>query len=109
VGWWALRRPTPPVAASPTSGDSNATLRTRFGTGQALNLTYDYENRLTAVSGGASQTFIYDGDGKLVKRGTTTLIGNWYEYTGGAAKKYYYAGATRGTRAFASTTTSRAA
>jgi RHS repeat-associated protein len=50
----------------------------------AYNLTYDYENRLTAVSGAAVATFTYDGDGNRVQatenNATTTYVGNYYEY-----------------------------
>jgi hypothetical protein len=64
-----------------------------------INLTYDYDNRLTAVSGGAACTYIYDGDGNLVKMtiggATTALVGKHFEITGSITKTYYYAGATR--------------
>jgi RHS repeat-associated protein len=39
--------------------------------------------------------FVYDGDGNMVKRDSTVLIGNYYEYTNGSAKKFYYAGGVR--------------
>jgi RHS repeat-associated protein len=58
-------------------------------------------NRLTGVSGSATATFVYDGDGQRVKGTvagvTTAYIGNYYEWTGSAttAKKYYYAGSQR--------------
>ena len=68
--------------------------------GSSYTLTYDVENRLTGVSGGASATVgnsvaaTYDGDGNRVKGvagGVTTYyVGNYYEYVGGAVKKYYY-------------------
>jgi hypothetical protein len=38
---------------------------------------------------------IYAGEGNLVKRDSTVLIGNYYEYTNGSAKKFYYAGGVR--------------
>jgi RHS repeat-associated protein len=48
-------------------------------------LSYDGENRLTSVSGYATATFVYDGDGKRVKgtigNVTTYYIGNSYEYS----------------------------
>jgi RHS repeat-associated protein len=65
------------------------------------NWEYDGENRLTGVSGGASATFVYDGDGNRVKgttsAGTTIYIGNHFEYTtgNGQMKSYYYAGGER--------------
>ncbi len=64
------------------------------------SLAYDAENRLTAVSGSASATFDYDGDGNRVKGtvgGTTVYIGNYFEWTGSTSTmvKYYYAGSTR--------------
>ncbi len=56
-------------------------------------------NRLTGVSGAATATFVYDGDGQRVKGTvggvTTAYIGKYYEYSGGAAKKYYSAGGVR--------------
>ncbi|MEM3434464.1 MAG: RHS repeat-associated core domain-containing protein [Candidatus Methanomethyliaceae archaeon] len=71
----------------------------RITTGQDITLSYDHENRLTGISGGATATYVYDGDGKLVKKTiagtTTTLIGNYYELAGGTAKKHYYAGDVR--------------
>jgi len=56
---------------------------------------------MTAVSGAASATFVYDGDGNRVKGVlggvTTTYIGNYFEWSGSTSmmKKYYYAGGTR--------------
>jgi hypothetical protein len=53
------------------------------------------------VSGGASASFAYDGDGNRVKGTasgvTTAYIGNYYEYnvSAGVATSYYYAGSTR--------------
>jgi hypothetical protein len=37
----------------------------------------------------------YAGAGNMVKRDSTVLIGNYYEYTNGSAKKFYYAGGVR--------------
>jgi len=72
------------------------TRRIDFRNGQDITLTYDHENRLTSISGGASATYVYDGDGNLVKRNADALIGTYYEYqSGGASKKYYYLGTTR--------------
>ena len=51
----------------------------------STSYTYDAENRMTAVSGAATATFVYDGDGKRVKvvvgGVTTTYIGNYFEWT----------------------------
>ena len=55
----------------------------RRNIGSTYNLTYDVENRLTGVSGGATATFAYDGDGQRVKATvngvTTAYVGNHYE------------------------------
>jgi hypothetical protein len=64
---------------------------------------WDVENRLTSVSGGASATFVYDGDAlrdrvKGTVGGVTTYyVGNYYEYnvSTSVATSYYYAGGTR--------------
>jgi RHS repeat-associated protein len=54
---------------------------------------------LTSVTGSGTATFVYDGDGNRVKAtlngATTAYVGNYYEQTGSAIKKYYYAGGTR--------------
>jgi len=69
--------------------------------GSTTTYTYDAENRMTAVSGAAAATFVYDGDGNRVKGVvggvTTTYIGNYFEWSGSTStmKKYYYAGGTR--------------
>jgi RHS repeat-associated protein len=66
-----------------------------------FNLAYGAENRLTGVSGAATATFVYDGDGNRVKTTvggvTTTYIGDYFEWTGSTATmiKYYYAGTAR--------------
>ena len=97
--------------------DSNGNLTSRVVDGAATLLSYDAENppskftrdMLVRVSGGASATFYYDGDGNRVKGTiggiTTTYIGNpsvpsgqgYFEWTGSTStmKKYYYAGASR--------------
>jgi RHS repeat-associated protein len=65
------------------------------------NLAYDAENRLVQVSGAATATFGYDGDGQRVigtEGGATTVyIGNYYEWHGTITDtiKYYYAGTER--------------
>ena len=62
--------------------------------GSATSYTYDAENRMTAVSGAATATFVYDGDGNRVKGVvggvTTTYIGNYFEWSGSIStmKKY---------------------
>jgi RHS repeat-associated protein len=67
-------------------------------------LTYDAENRLTAISGAATSAFVYDGDGKRVKTTigttpvvTTYFVGNYFEWnsTTSTATKYYFIGGTR--------------
>jgi RHS repeat-associated protein len=69
--------------------------------GASYTLTYDGENRLVGVSGSATATFIYDGDGKRVKgtvdSTTTTYLGNYFEWTTSTSnmKKYYYTGGTK--------------
>jgi YD repeat-containing protein len=62
--------------------------------------SYDAENRLTSVSGAATASFVYDGDGNRVKTtfGSTTTIyvGAIYERDNGSTvRKYYYAGGVR--------------
>jgi hypothetical protein len=53
------------------------------------------------VSGAATASFVYNGNGQRVKSTvagvTTAFIGNYYEWRGSAAAsvKYYYAGGTR--------------
>ncbi len=81
--------------------DANGNMITRITIQGTYNLTYDQENRLTGVSGAATATFVYDGDGNRVKgtvgTATTTYIGSHFEWTGSTTtmKKYYYADATR--------------
>jgi hypothetical protein len=81
--------------------DPNGNMSLRQVGEQTYNLTYDAENRLAQVSGAATASFVYDGDGKRVlsiENGTTTVfIGNYFEWTGTAANaaRYYYAGTTR--------------
>jgi hypothetical protein len=56
------------------------------------------------VSGAASATFVYDGDGNRVKKVengvTTAYVGGYFEWTGSATtmKKYYYLPAQAGRR-----------
>ena len=49
------------------SYDCNGNMTSRNIGGQNYTLTYDAENRLTAVSGATTATFVYDGDGNRVK------------------------------------------
>jgi hypothetical protein len=57
--------------------------------GTVYTLTFDRENRLTAVTGGTvSASFVYDADGNRIKGAiggvTTIYIGGVYEYQAGA-------------------------
>ena len=60
--------------------------------GQSYTLTYDAENRLVSVSGAASASFLYDGDGQRVKGTvggvTSYYVNQFYEVAGGVVKKY---------------------
>jgi len=57
------------------------------------------ENRLTAMSGGVTSSYVYDGDGNRVKEtisgATRAFVGAYYEVDNGVVKKYYYAGSVR--------------
>ncbi|MGB4976087.1 MAG: RHS repeat-associated core domain-containing protein, partial [Anaerolineae bacterium] len=81
--------------------DQNGNATRRISGSQDITLSYDAENRLTAMSGGVTSSYVYDGDGKRVKEtaggATTVYIGNTFEWTGSTAtmKSYYYAGGTR--------------
>jgi RHS repeat-associated protein len=78
--------------------DANGNQATRNVGGSSYTLSYDAENRLVSVSGAATATFIYDGDGNRVVgtvRTTTTYIGNYLEYSNSGIVKYYYAGSIR--------------
>ena len=89
------------AVASLTNGnsysyDANGNMITRTVNGQTFNFGYDAENRLVSVSGAATASFVYDGDGNRVQSiigGTTTIfVGNYYEVTGSSITKNYYAG-----------------
>ena len=71
----------------------------RISGSQDVTLTYDAENRLTAMAGGVTASYVYDGDGQRVKETiagvTRVFVGNTYEVDNGAVKKYYYAGSVR--------------
>ena len=79
--------------------DANGNLTSRTTGGQSFTLTYDAENRLVGVSGAATASFVYDGDGRRVKgtvNGVTSYyVGDQYEVSGGVVKKYYSAGGRR--------------
>jgi RHS repeat-associated protein len=84
-----------------TGYDLNGNMTLRVLDGARYFLAYDAENRLTGVSGSASATFVYDGDGRRIKSaiGTaaTIYIGSYFEYRGGwgSTVSYYYAGGQR--------------
>jgi hypothetical protein len=67
--------------------DSNGNQLTKFvpGVGTQTRI-FDAENRLVGVSGSATASFVYDGDGQRVKGtagGTTTVnIGASFEWSG---------------------------
>jgi hypothetical protein len=68
--------------------------------GFAYTQTFDYDNRLTVVTGGSvNASFLYDADDNRVKgtvAGVTTVyIAGLYEYQNGAVTKYYEGGAMR--------------
>ena len=94
------------------SSNGDKTLTQKFA-GSTTSYTYDAENRMTAVSGAATATFVYDGDENRVKGVvggvTTTYIGNHFEWSPSGKttlrvqagststmKKYYYAGTLSG-------------
>jgi RHS repeat-associated protein len=74
--------------------DANGNMTGRVNVSGTYTLTYDAENRMKQVSGAASASFGYDGDGRLVTATvgstTTCYIGNYYEQTGSTIRKYYY-------------------
>jgi len=79
--------------------DCNGNVTTRVISGTTYTLGYNAENQLTSVGGGATASFVYNGDGQRVKSTvagvTTVYIGNYYEWTSTTSRKYYYAGAQR--------------
>jgi RHS repeat-associated protein len=50
--------------------DANGNMTRRDVGANTFNLTYDAENHLTGVSGAASNSYLYDGDGQRVKEVT---------------------------------------
>ena len=89
------------MGANTYSYDCSGNMTQRVIGGSTYNLAYDAENRLSTVSGAASASFVYDGDGVRVKStagGTTTVtIGSYFEWTGTSStmKRYYEAGGSR--------------
>jgi RHS repeat-associated protein len=106
-GGWTLAYNDPDHVHAVTSAggntygyDANGNQVTRVIGGSTYTLGYDAESRLVSVSGpGMSAQFTFDGDGRRVASTingvTTAFVGNHYEVTGGAATKYYFAGASR--------------
>ncbi len=54
--------------------DGNGNQTTRNIGGTVSTFTYDYENRLTVISGGATASFVYDADGNRVKSTVGSVI-----------------------------------
>ncbi len=90
VGCATGTNPSKPHAASAAgantySYDCNGNMIGRTVGGAGDTLGYDYENRLTSVIGTNTASYVYDGDGQLVKQvvaGQTTLyIGQHFEVT----------------------------
>ena len=84
--------------------NGNTLLRVEISGTQRITYLQEYnaENRLAVVTDtvtGQVTRFVYDGDGNRILRigpeGTTVTIGDYYEQTGGAVRKYYYAGGQR--------------
>jgi YD repeat-containing protein len=81
------------------AGAANGNQVTRKVGSSTYYQSYDAENRLTSVSGAANSTFAYDGDGNRIKltlgSATKVYVGNYFEWTGGVMRKYYYANGQR--------------
>ncbi len=107
---WLVQELDGKVNGVKRSYDKNRNQVKRTIGGSAYTLSYDAENRpsgcslrtcLSGVSGAATASFVYDGDGVRVKATaggvTTAYVGNYFEWTGSTSTmvKYYYAGATR--------------
>jgi hypothetical protein len=81
--------------------DANGNMTQRYISGQTYTLSYDAENHMTGVSGAASASFAYNGDGQrviaTVGGDTTVFIGNYFEWhvSTDLSTKYYYADTTR--------------
>ncbi len=81
-------------------GSFTSNMLTRVENGVSYTQGWNQENRLQTVTvNGATTTFTYDGDGKLVKKTvgitTTYYVNAGYEKTGSVVTKYYYAGSQR--------------
>jgi RHS repeat-associated protein len=79
--------------------DCNGNMISRADSIGTFTQQWDKENRLITVTGSATASFVYDGDGNRVKATlgptTTVYIGNYYEQSGNITTTYYYAGGTR--------------
>src|SRR5258706_41979 len=82
--------------------DANGSQITRSIGSDTFTLSYDAENRLAEVKKNnvSMATFVYDGDGKMVKAvmngtNTTLYVGAHYQVTNGVVTKYYPGGAFR--------------
>jgi RHS repeat-associated protein len=101
IYWNAALRLVVGAQAYAACYDQNGNMTCRVRDGAAYLLSYDAENRLTSVSGAASASFVYDGDGQRVKSTlggvTTAYIGDYFEWTGSTSTmvKYYYAAGQR--------------
>jgi len=100
AGTRTLRHAVSSYGSNTYSYDCNGSQTTRvISDVGSYNLTYDAENRLTAVSGAVMASFVYDGNGQRVKGTvggvTTTYIGNYAEWDGSSITRYYYAGTLR--------------
>lgn len=79
------------------SYDQNGNQTGRVISGVSSTFTYDYENRLTAISGGTTASFVYDADGTRIKSTvggvTTVYIAGVFEFIENGATdkvtKYY--------------------
>ncbi|MCI0441215.1 MAG: hypothetical protein L0177_19105, partial [Chloroflexi bacterium] len=82
------------VGSATYSYDANGNMTDRNGT----TLAWSAENALASVSdsGGAIESYVYDGDLKRVKKvagaQTTVYVNKYYEVTNGVATKHYYHG-----------------
>jgi RHS repeat-associated protein len=64
--------------------DCNGNMTTRaLGGNNTFNFTYDTENRLTGVSGAATNSYFYDGDSKRVKEVTYENLASGIPLTSG--------------------------
>ncbi|MHB1295634.1 MAG: RHS repeat-associated core domain-containing protein [Anaerolineae bacterium] len=74
--------------------DANGNMTSRIWNGATQTLAYDAENHLVAVSGPVTATFVYDGDGDLVREQVggsgRALVGESYEWDGAGSTSYYY-------------------